>query len=230
MRSHAKNTVNNRGFTLVELMIVITVIAIIAGIAVPNYIHSRATANEAAVVGTLKAICTTQMEFKSMASVDADNNGCFEYATLGEITSQADLRGTPGERLSPPLLSLSLGNVDASGRVMKNGYYFAIHLPDAAGNGMAETVGGIANIDPVMAESYWTCVAWPASKRQSGRATFFVNQQGQILKTNTADYSGTTNVAPPGAALTGLPPNRIDGNQIAVGTVGADGNQWVPIQ
>lgn len=218
------------GFTLTELMIVVAIVAILASIAVPNYIHSRATANEAAVVGTMKAIATAQMRFKSMGSVDLNNNASHEYGTFGELSGAAVVRGTGSEYITPPLLSASFGNVDASGRVAKHGYFFALYLPDASGVGQAETVAALGNVDPTMAENFWSCLAWPQAVRNSGRMTFFINQQGEILKTGVASYSGTTNVPPPGAALLGVPPGRIDSTLLAAGVVGADGNQWVSVQ
>ena len=219
----------SRGFSLVEVMIVVAVIAIIASITVPNYIHSRATANEAVVVGTLKAIATAEVKFTTMGMIDADINANHEYGWLAELTGQADLRGT-SERVAPPLISTSLGKVDGSGRVLKRGYYYALYLPDAGGVGLAETAGNVTNVDPGLAESYWSCLAWPVQFRRSGRATFFINQQGEILKTNVGGYSGTTNVPPAGAALVGVAPDRIDSTQLAVNAVGADGNQWVVLQ
>ena len=218
----------SQGFTLLELMISITVIAIIASIAVPNYIYSRATANEAVVVGTLRAIATAEVNFKTMGMLDADRTSTYEYGRLAELASISDIRGTT-DQVTPPLLSASLGNMDAAGRVLKRGYYFALYLPDATGNGLADTAGNLGNIDPRMAENYWSCLAWPVQVDASGRATFFINQQGEILKTSVAGYSGTASVPPAGAALLGVPANRIDSTQLAVNVLGADGNQWISV-
>ena len=53
MIAHRKN---RRGFSLIELLIVVTIILIIAAIAIPNLIKSKIQANEAAAVVTLKTL------------------------------------------------------------------------------------------------------------------------------------------------------------------------------
>ena len=47
---------NKKGFTLIELMIVIAIIAIIAAIAIPSLIKSKISANEGAAAGSLKTL------------------------------------------------------------------------------------------------------------------------------------------------------------------------------
>lgn len=51
------------GFTLVELLIVIAIIAILAAILVPNFLHARAESQTAACEGNLKAIATALEEY-----------------------------------------------------------------------------------------------------------------------------------------------------------------------
>ncbi len=46
----------DRGFSLIELLIVVAIILIIMGIAIPNLMKSRMTANQAAAVGALKTV------------------------------------------------------------------------------------------------------------------------------------------------------------------------------
>ncbi len=47
---------SNRGFSLIELLLVVAVILIIAAIAVPNFLRSRMRANEASAVASLRVI------------------------------------------------------------------------------------------------------------------------------------------------------------------------------
>lgn len=75
-----------RGFTLIELMIVIAIIAIIAAIAIPNIVEARVTANEAAAAASLRSgVQPAEIQFQAGNYQDADYDNLGEYGTLGAL-------------------------------------------------------------------------------------------------------------------------------------------------
>lgn len=56
---------NRKGFTLVEIMIVVAIIALLAAIAIPNLLRARHNANEAAAVASLRTISTAFESFRA---------------------------------------------------------------------------------------------------------------------------------------------------------------------
>lgn len=225
MNACGKRAGHDAGFTLIEMLIVTALIGILAGVAVPNLVSSRATASERAVIATLRTIATAQGQCMSTAALDQDRNGTGEACSLAELSGAAVLRSQT-TAMTPPLLSATFGDLDPDGHVRAHGFLFALHLPDSGGSGVAASATNLPTVDPRQSEAYWSCIAWPANPSTQPRATYFINQIGQIVASYQNPYVGKTRVPAAGAALLGVPETSIATNQLANGVPGADGFVW----
>ena len=71
-----------KGFSLIELLVVLAIILIIAAIAIPNLLRARIAANEASAVASLRSLNTAQISYDS------------SYPATGFATTLAALSGT----------------------------------------------------------------------------------------------------------------------------------------
>jgi|SRR5208337_742153 prepilin-type N-terminal cleavage/methylation domain-containing protein len=60
---------SSKGFSLIELLIVVAIILIIAAIAIPNLLRSRIAANQASAVGSLRTLNTAEITYSSTFNV-----------------------------------------------------------------------------------------------------------------------------------------------------------------
>jgi len=91
-----------KGFTLVEIMIVVAIIALLAAIAIPNLLRARLNANETAAQATLATISSSNVSYRSVNAL---------YGTIAQMAAAI-----------PPYLDGTVGTAQAAGG--KQGYYF----------------------------------------------------------------------------------------------------------
>ena len=106
----------NKGFTLIELMIVVAIIAIIAAIAIPNLLRSRLQSNESATIGNLRTVVGSQTAFAA--------------AERGYTGTWAHLTDPPDPQ--PPYL-----DIDLSGLVQGYNYTLSEEGSSLAGSSIA---------------------------------------------------------------------------------------------
>jgi len=154
-----------KGFSLIELLIVVAIILIIAAIAIPNLLRSRMAANEASAVGSLRTINTSEVTY---SSTYPDQGFAPNLASLGGAA--ATCAGAGG---AVPGGACLIDQVLALGT--KSGYTFV-----APGAGAIPRVAYTANAAPV-------------TPGQSGQRFFFTDQSGVIRYNPAAAASATDN-------------------------------------
>jgi type IV pilus assembly protein PilA len=100
-----------KGFSLIELLIVVAIILIIAAIAIPNLLRARIAANESSAVASIRTLNTAQISYNSA------------YPTVGFSSTMTSLAGTscaPPSSTGACLIDTTL----AAGT--KSGYVFAV--------------------------------------------------------------------------------------------------------
>jgi type IV pilus assembly protein PilA len=145
----------SKGFSLIELLIVVAIILIIAAIAIPNLLRSKMAANEASAVGSMRSINTAEITY----STTYPNRG-FSNA-LSELGGVAPCLVASGGSACLIDNTLALASAAATG---KSGYYFTYTAGAAAG-------GTINN---------YTNVALPVTAGETGQRSFFSDETGVI--------------------------------------------------
>jgi type IV pilus assembly protein PilA len=100
-----------KGFSLIELLIVVAIILIIAAIAIPNLLRARIAANESSAVASVRTVNTAQVSYNSA------------YSTVG---FSPDLNSLGGTSCAPPS-SAGACLIDTQlAQGTKSGYSFAM--------------------------------------------------------------------------------------------------------
>ncbi len=126
-----------KGFSLIELLIVVAIILIIAAIAIPNLLRSRIAANEASAVGSIRTLNTAEVTY---ASTYPDLGFTCTLANFGPPSSGSNASSTAAGLIDTVLASgtksgytFSLSNCSAATNTTINVTYSSTGVPTAAG-------------------------------------------------------------------------------------------------
>jgi type II secretion system protein G len=86
---------HERGFTLIELMIVVAIIAILAGILIPNFVNARSQAQTAACESNMRSIATALELYYADNQVYPTASGAAVVPELFTANGVAYLNNTP---------------------------------------------------------------------------------------------------------------------------------------
>jgi prepilin-type N-terminal cleavage/methylation domain-containing protein len=115
----------SRGFSLIELLIVVAIILIIAAIAIPNLLRARISANEASAATSIRKIATAEVAYSTA------------FPTVGYAAALSDLGG-PATNCNPSSnTACILDSVLSSGN--KSGYQF-VAVGSTTGGGSTNTI------------------------------------------------------------------------------------------
>jgi type IV pilus assembly protein PilA len=122
---------NSKGFSLIELLIVVAIILIIAAIAIPNLLQSKIAANQASTVGSMRTINTAESTYYSTYN----NTYSSSLGALGGACNAGSNPSSTSALLIDCVLSGGGGTATSS---TKSGYTFT-YTPSSASSGAAVT-------------------------------------------------------------------------------------------
>jgi type IV pilus assembly protein PilA len=162
---------SSRGFSLIELLIVVAIILIIAAIAIPNLLRSRIAANQASAVGSLRTLNTAEVTYATTYNTGYS-------ATLGDLgpntAGQSPVATAAG--LVDEVLSGSLAGTATATTSSKSGYTFT-YTPGA--------------VDTSNKINTYSVTATPVSVGTTGTNFYYADQSGVIRQNSTA-VAGST--------------------------------------
>ena len=153
-----------RGFKLVEIMIVVAIIALLAAIAIPNVLRGRTTANESAAIGNLRALISSLEMARSVNQVYPldlpANTFLLVMYGAGAVPAACAAGIQPAPDFGPPSFCLPLTGPGVNvGLVQGYNYVYAAGVP---------------------AGQTYSLIVTPANTGTTGTRSFLATQTGLI--------------------------------------------------
>ena len=158
-----------KGFSLIELLIVVAIILIIAAIAIPNLLRSRMAANEASAVASLRTINTAQVVYSSTYNVG------FAAALTNLADNGALANCTPPAVPTSAQACLIDGSLSGATTTAKSGYLLTY-----------TQVGATGGVTPA-----YTLTNQPQALNSTGIRYFFTNETNVIRQKSGAAATAT---------------------------------------
>jgi prepilin-type N-terminal cleavage/methylation domain-containing protein len=173
---------NQKGFSLIELLIVVAIILIIAAIAIPNLLRAKIAANQSAAVGTLRTINSAEETFSSTYND-------------GFTTDLVQLGGAPGPLASCAAAQL-VDEVLSTAPFQKGGYAYTY-----ANNNVLALTAGVPAACGASGFTGFSVSAGPVSL-STGTAAYCIDETGVIRVDSAATVLEVMNPC----ATSGKPP------------------------